>query len=179
MRPALTGSFCARTGSVVALVALCLSAPRLFAADMLNLAKAVVVADQSAKKPGPQAAAVRMLVDEVQKRTQIAWPVAGRWTEPSLGLIVVGLPEFVKSALAQRGLKGPPYTMRAAEGYEVRVIAADKLPVIAVTGSDPRGVLFGVGRLLRELRMGRQRIELPADLQIAAAPRYPLRGHQL
>jgi hypothetical protein len=48
-----------------------------------------------------------------------------------------------------------------------------------IAGNDPRGVLFGVGHLLRELRMSRQHVRLPADLKIATVPKYPLRGHQL
>src|SRR5207248_9716171 len=50
---------------------------------------------------------------------------------------------------------------------------------VAVLGSDVRGVLFGVGRLLRSLRMSRDRILCPAEMDIATAPAYPLRGHQL
>ena len=46
-------------------------------------------------------------------------------------------------------------------------------------GNDARGVLFGVGRLLRELRMDRDRVLLPSAFRIATAPRIPVRGHQL
>src|SRR5439155_12026783 len=42
-----------------------------------------------------------------------------------------------------------------------------------------RGVLFGVGRLLRSLRMSRGRLRLAGDLDLSTAPRCPLRGHQL
>jgi hypothetical protein len=40
-------------------------------------------------------------------------------------------------------------------------------------------VLFGVGRLLRTVRMEKRKVTLPADFKVATAPHYPLRGHQL
>jgi hypothetical protein len=53
-------------------------------------------------------------------------------------------------------------------------------PVVLIAGHDARGVLFGIGKLLRVLHMEKQSITLPADLKnIVSSPRYPLRGHQL
>jgi hypothetical protein len=46
-------------------------------------------------------------------------------------------------------------------------------------GNDARGVLFGVGRLLRTLRMRKGSVTLDAPLRIATAPAVKLRGHQL
>ena len=66
----------------------------------------------------------------------------------------------------------------AAESYRIQVRADGGVPVVSIVGRDARGVLFGVGHLLRELRMSRDRIRLPADLDVATAPAYPLRGHQ-
>jgi hypothetical protein len=40
-------------------------------------------------------------------------------------------------------------------------------------------VLFAVGRLLRELRMDRDRVKLPTGFRTASSPRYPVRGHQM
>ena len=55
----------------------------------------------------------------------------------------------------------------------------DAAPVVSIVGNDARGVLFGVGRLLRELRVAPGRVILPEGLNLASAPKYPLRGHQL
>jgi hypothetical protein len=67
----------------------------------------------------------------------------------------------------------------AAEGYRLRVETDGPAPVVSLLGRDARGVLFGVGHLLRELRMSRYSVHLPAGLDIAIAPAYPLRGHQI
>ena len=40
-------------------------------------------------------------------------------------------------------------------------------------------MLFGTGHLLRTLQITKNKIVLPAPLNVATAPKYPLRGHQL
>ena len=51
---------------------------------------------------------------------------------------------------------------------------------ISIVGSDERGLLFGVGKLLRTVTFGKQTAAVdPALLNGATAPKYPLRGHQL
>ena len=51
---------------------------------------------------------------------------------------------------------------------------------IAIAGSDERGVLFGVGHLLRLIGFGRQTATVERGrLPIHSSPKYPLRGHQL
>ena len=95
----------------------------------------------------PDSKATTMLVEEVAKRTQIRWPV------------VHVLPAGKPAVVIARG-KGP------AEGYSIRV----RQQTVAVTGNDARGVLFGVGRLLRELRMQKGSISLAGDLDVTSAP---------
>src|SRR5262249_10251301 len=67
------------------------------------------------------------------------------------------------------------------EGYQLSISPASgqSEAVVFVVGNDPRGVLFGVGRLLREFHLQRHTISLDESLNIATAPKYPLRGHQL
>jgi hypothetical protein len=50
---------------------------------------------------------------------------------------------------------------------------------VEIVGNDERGVLFGVGGLLRALEMRRDSVTLPGTLNIQTAPKYALRGHQL
>ena len=121
----------------------------------LDLAKAVVVA--SPQLTGPEKKAVAMLVDEVNKRAQIRWPVTA--APPKTDAPVISI---VRQS-------GPP------EGYRIRVAKGSVL----VAGNDARGVLFGVGRLLRSMRMNRGSVTVADDLSITTAPRYRLRGHQL
>jgi len=101
--------------------------------------------------------ALTVLVEEVEKRSQIRWPVSN--TRPPAGTPVV---------LIERG-SGP------AEGFRIRTEGL----TVTVSGNDPRGVLYGVGKLLRGLRIARQSILLPDGYRISTAPKCPLRGHQL
>ena len=66
------------------------------------------------------------------------------------------------------------------EGYTIRDDLRRKSgPIVQIAGNDSRGVLFGIGRLLRAMSMEKGVVTMPAGLKITTAPRYPLRGHQL
>ena len=121
------------------------------AAD-LDLSKARLALPAELSKR--ESKAVEMLRDEVQKRTQIQLPIA-----PSAGGPAIAI---------SRG-RGP------AEGYSLQV-AGSQLSIIA---DDERGLLFGIGRLLREMHMRPGQISIAGDLNITTSPKYPLRGHQL
>jgi hypothetical protein len=148
------------------------------AADaLIDLTSAVVVAPEGLS--ARERKAVTMLVEEVRRRGQIRWATSDDVPPgQSIPAVVVGPTSVL------RELGGP---VRAAlddlapedgaEGF--RLVAAPGGRIVVVSGNDERGVLFGVGRLLRELRIGRGRVLLPDGLRVATAPRTALRGHQL
>lgn len=121
--------------------------------------------------------AVEMLLDEVEKRTASRWRVVHEWpTEAKDGIIAVGMPEALKSCAAPLAGEISANMPKGPEGYVLRVL---KDRTLLVSGHDARGVLFGVGRLLRELRMTRGSALLSPDTDINTVPVVPLRGHQL
>jgi hypothetical protein len=65
------------------------------------------------------------------------------------------------------------------EAYAIRVQFTAAHPVVHLTGRSPRGVLFAAGHLLRLMRMEHGAALLDASTDIATAPAYPIRGHQL
>src|SRR5262249_49100919 len=91
-------------------------------------------------------------------------------------VIVVGPAAGVRPLLAERGVDLPNQPV-GRDGFRVRVVTGNPT-IVYVAGDDPRGTLFGVGRLLRELRLERQRTTLPANVSVASAPRTQIRGHQ-
>ncbi len=135
------------------------------------------------RRPGSEA--VELLRREVARRSRIHWPDAQAdnaragdgATHPQIRIGSLAALQGVDepAAHALRDLGAPD----AAEGYTLRVDGDAGAPIVSIVGRDARGVLFGVGHLLRQLRMGRNAIALPADLHVATAPAYPLRGHQL
>jgi hypothetical protein len=90
-------------------------------------------------------------------------------------------PQATAAAWAGAGLRGAAAAANPGrDGYRLAVNrAARRAPTVLVLGTDARGVVFGAGRLLRELRMSRGALRLPASLAILSAPQAALRGHQL
>jgi len=120
-----------------------------WAAD-IDLTQAHLVLPAALSKT--ESKAIEMLRDEVEKRTLVRWPASG----PGASITI------------SKG-RGP------AEGYSLKVDNNQ----VALVANDSRGMLFGAGRLLREMHMRRGRITIPGDLNIVTAPKYALRGHQL
>jgi len=138
--------------------------PKLEAAETLvDLSKAVVVSPANLTRSEKEA--VSMLIEEVQSRTGIQWQNAHSWPADSIPVIVVGSPAVS--------------SIRRAEGYSIWVDNSRPAPAVFVVPHHSRGVLFGVGHLLRTMRMTRGSVKLPRDFNASTAPKYPIRGHQL
>src|SRR5947208_16553284 len=118
-----------------------------------------------------------MLIEEVGKRSWADWKPTDVWPADGTPVILVGPADAVRRLAPGRNVPEGPGPGR--EGYRIGVDTGGPGPLVWVAGDDARGVLFGVGRLLRELRIERQRVTLPSDFQAESAPRMPLRGHQL
>ncbi len=154
--------------------------PRAAAAE-IDLSRAVVVVPDGLS--GPEEKAVQVLVEEVRARSGIAWDVMLRWPREALPVVVVGPARLLRADTSPLRDQVPPRPAAgdARDGYWLRTIddRGRGAPVVLVAGGDSRGVLFGVGRLLRALRMGPGKVVLPDRIELASAPKYPLRGHQL
>jgi len=133
------------------------------AASSLDLTNAVVVRPDAFS--GPERKAVEMLLEEVEERTGLRW----REGNPLHDNVVISIGSVAASA------PDAPTPPDSAESYAIRT----KDDQVQITGRDARGVLFGIGRLLRELRMEHGKVSLDAPLDVSTAPAYPLRGHQL
>ena len=63
------------------------------------------------------------------------------------------------------------------DGYKLYISEDSKNAFII--GHDPRGVLYGVGKFLRNLEFESGKIFIDSKLSISSTPKYPIRGHQL
>lgn len=142
----------------------------------LDLRNAVVIGPKAQK--GPAAQAAPMLLDEVEKRTRIRWSRGPALPDGDEPFIVIGTSGEVARYLG-KAMAAAPDPPSGAEGYRLFVSSVGDRPCVAVIGNGPRGVLYGTGRLLRELRMGRDAVTMPAGIRIATAPTCRIRGHQL
>jgi len=151
---------------------------RVSHAAPLELNNAVVVSPVGLS--AQERKAVQMLVEEIEKRTRLRLPAMTSWPSSNTPVIAVGnqallkgfAGPYSKELLAVRNVIGP-------EGYRLCVKRGAASPGVFVIGQDGRGVLFGVGRLLRELHMQPGSASIDQDLDLSTAPKYSLRGHQL
>src|SRR5215475_10538933 len=127
---------------------LCALSSQIVAEAEIDLTRAVVVVPTDFS--GPENKAVMMLIEEVEKRTQLRWPRVNQ--APNEGAPFIS----INRAAIKGGSKAP----LVREGYQIKTAGN----TVSVTGNDARGVLFGVGHLLRALRMTKRKITLPGDL---------------
>ncbi|MDX2442517.1 MAG: hypothetical protein QNK30_01835 [Bacteroidales bacterium] len=120
---------------------------------------------------------INILQEEIKKRSNIQVPVSKKWPKKSQTKIAIGLennlekfPEEYREAISRMETID-------TEGY--KIIVLNDLKLVLVIGHDSRGVLYGVGKLLRKMEMHSGKILVPENLKIASAPKYPIRGHQL
>ena len=146
--------------------------------EWLNLSEAQLFA-----LPGlspREARALLVLAQEVEKRTELRLPMVHSWPSRSTPVVVAGTNATLDHLRGQLPAGIPSQgVVREAEGYAIRVNQGAGAPVVSVAGADERGVLFGVGKLLRSLRMTKLRVEVERHLEIQSSPKYRLRGHQL
>ncbi len=130
--------------------------PAQAADNSLDLKNCTVTLPGSASPRMKRAATV--LVEEVEKRTQLRWPIAA---QANAGPVI-------SLAIASGGKPRDSYAVRASGNR------------ISIMGADERGLLFGVGKMLRTVVCARQSVTLePRDVVGSTAPKLPLRGHQL
>ncbi|MCA9097139.1 MAG: hypothetical protein KDA36_02090 [Planctomycetaceae bacterium] len=132
--------------------------------------------------PAAEGIAPVILTEEVQKRTGMNWNVVGEPDYGPLPAILLSnagnLPGWKKEIPAE--LLNDPI-LKKPEGYCIRVVrvAEGGAVRIHVIGSDARGVMFGVGQLLRRMDLAAGMASLADEFQISTAPDRAIRGHQI
>lgn len=145
--------------------------------EAIDLTQAAVVSSHFLD--GPERKAVEMLVEEVGKRTGIVWPIvesAPNSQSPSITIDLSGNLRSSNTEIEKRLRE--PYSTSQEEGFHLWIENTNP-PQVKVGGNDARGVLFGVGKLLRSMSMSRGKVTITADLSISTTPEYSIRGHQL
>jgi hypothetical protein len=139
----------------------------------LDFTNSVIVIPPKSEKLEQKA--VTVLQEEIQKRTGIRLSILTEWPTNQQSVIAVGQKGQLKNLAGTYSDILENGQAPGKEGFRLLI----KKNAIFVVGNDPRGVFYGVGKLLRTLRMKPGFISVPADLDIITSPRYPIRGHQL
>lgn len=139
----------------------------------VDLQNATVVSPDAAAMPVQKAS--QMLREEIEKRTEIRLAASHSLPPAGRPFILVGTNSEVQK-MAPDLFRQLPAAPEGTDGFRVTVAGNS----VVVAGNSDRAVVFGAGGLLRHMRMRRGKIlEAPGDLRISAAPKYPIRGHQL
>ncbi len=144
----------------------------------LDLKQAIVVAPAS--RSARASKAIDVLIEEAEKRSGFRWPLR---TSDVPGTAVT-IYAAVHSSWSELGQRATAFKLGSSnpgpEGYTIRTSEDAGGHWIAVAGADERGLLFGIGKLLRSIVFGRNEALVDArKLDIHTAPKYRLRGHQL
>lgn len=148
------------------------------AANRIEMQSCAVVLSPNATER--EAKAAQVLVEEVEKRSGLRWPVCRDKSDAAKAPMTIHLAtlssakDITHVSLSQRT------DQLEDDAFQIQSGGQAQERWISVVGGNERGLLFGVGSLLRAMEFGRQRALLP---QIAASmvsrPEYKLRGHQL
>ncbi len=164
-----------RNSHILGLSLIILISPLILTASNTNLdfTNSVIVTPRKLGKLEHKA--ITVLQQEIHKRTGIRLNTATKWPKNQQTVIAVGQEEQMKDFAG-------PYSNIFANGQSLdkegfRLLIKEN--AILVVGNDPRGVFYGIGKLLRNLYMKPGSILAPKNLHITTFPRYAIRGHQL
>lgn len=101
--------------------------------------------------------AIRVLLEETEKRTGLKWPLSPAMPESGAS-VVLGL---------DSGLPAEGYSLSTEGGR------------VTLSGADGRGLLYAVGHFLRTMEWGPGAVHFPEMSTGVLSPAYPMRGHQL
>ena len=119
----------------------------------------------------------KVIQEEIGKRTGLNVTSTTKWSNasPILALALQGDNKlFEKSIPSRAGVD-----RLHAEGFHLVAEETKESNVIWIVGADVRGLLFGIGKLLRIAEMSQGSVILPHNLDIKSSPEYSMRGHQL
>ena len=120
---------------------------------------------------------LEILQQEVEKRSGVKLQASQKLPKAGIPLIAMAL-ESDLAKLPESYKKGVA-NMAPIQHEGFKLIALPEINSALIVAKDSRGLLYGVGRLLRNMEMSKGSIKIKSDLSLSTSPRYPIRGHQL
>lgn len=151
----------------------------LFAAEMegapIDISKAGILISPEIK-PKVQVSALKILQEEVNKRSGFALKKISAW--PNSNKITIALALSGSSTLVGRTIPvGGDKTLPEYQSEGFRVFFDQT--TLWIIGADARAILFGIGEVLRTAKVESKKFIVDDAWNIATSPTYSLRGHQL
>ncbi|MBR9774040.1 MAG: hypothetical protein GYB55_03165 [Cytophagales bacterium] len=120
----------------------------------------------------------KILKEELESRINSTFPIKQKEEAASPIILLTqydaiqSLPKKWKKRL--KDVEGMP-----GEGFKVVIDDTFSPPMAIIIGKDDRGLLFGIGHLLRKMDWSENHLLLNKSIEKTSSPKYPIRGHQL
>ncbi len=154
-----------------------LFASEIVIAQTINLSMAKIIS-VSKTQYLTRTTAIRMLQEEVAHRTSINLAQTSDWGKGTF-IAMATINDLTINEVQVPKRTGQNFPELKQEGYRIFCDKKDGRDVIWIIGADERGILYGIGKLLRTVIMTRKKIFLENPLDIASSPMQSIRGHQL
>ena len=144
-------------------------------AEPINLSKLSVLISEDIK-PQVRQSALEILQEEIGKRSKISVDPVSQWPAP--GKVTVAM--VLSSTTLLDGITPPKNADTNSPEFQpegFRVIWKDN--VLWIIGADSRAIIFGIGEVLRTATFTKSQFIIDDQLDLASAPQYSLRGHQI
>ena len=143
--------------------------------DGLDLSQATLLISPSFEKTF-QKTAETVMSEEIGKRTGQKLDRTDAWnTDTVIAVALSGESELYGKSVPIRNETHPEYKK---EGYRLVHESKNGKDILWIIGADKRGVLYGIGKLLRTADMGQGQLSISKDTDTSESPQYALRGHQ-
>jgi len=123
---------------------------------------------------------VRVLSEEIEKRTHITLKNTSEFLPDGNYILITNIDSL--SSIYEKHLISFPIEklqQLKPEGFAIFNEDVQEKNRIWIIGKDNRGVLFGVGKLLRIMKYSKNSLKIEIPINIIEAPISPIRGHQL
>lgn len=146
-------------------------------AEQIGFSKAVILISDEITSPVKETC-IRVLQEEVGKRTSLEFKQADNWSnEITIALCLSSSKRLLGKKIPAR--EGNKIEEKQPEGFRLYYDKRRGKNILWIIGADKRGVLFGIGELLRRAKMSEDKFLIDTPLDFASSPAYPIRGHQL
>jgi hypothetical protein len=161
-----------------ALAVLAFSYGPVLAAE-IDLSDAVVVV-RPGSLPNAEKTAAIVLTEELGKRTGLRLATSASWPQGKTVIAITSQAQVPAWGHVVPVRSGNQLPETRAEGYRLYAESGENgASTVWVIGADPRGALYGVGQLLRRIDWKQGAVTIASTLDVATAPVYSIRGHQL
>lgn len=144
--------------------------------DQFDLSKSSILISSTINSPVKESAAA-ILIEEIEKRTSLHFELNKEWIgETVIALALTSEDTLYGEVVPKSGGIDSPELKK--EGFRIFHENKNGKNILWIIGNDPRGTLFGIGKLLRIAEFAKNKLTVANNIDYSSSPEYPIRGHQ-